>query len=102
MYVYFHSYSLSELPECQVPIAMRTDIIDQILGIACCSKDDFTVTLVSANMIMCLAQSPGTHPYLVRTKVIEDLLKICALREKATCEQSPTEKTNPGAFKALL
>ena len=85
-----------------MPLAMRTDIIDQILGIASCSNDDFTVTLVSANMIMCLAQSTGAHPYLIRTKIIEDLLKICALREKVTSEQPPAKKTDPGAFKALL
>ena len=85
-----------------MPLAMRTDIIDQILAIGCCSNDDFTVTLVSVNMIMCLAQSPGAHTYLIRTNVIEDLLKICASREKVTSEQPPGKNNDPGAFKALL
>ena len=52
-------------------------------------------------MIMCLAQSPGAHPYLVRTEVIEDLLKIRSLREKVIEEQPLAEKEDPAAFKAL-
>ena len=88
-------YSLSELPECQVPLAKRTDVIDQILAIACCSNNDFTVTLVSVNMMMCLAQSPGAHPYLVRIKVTEDLPRyvpqgkkssVNSLQQKATIQ----------------
>ena len=52
-------------------------------------------------MIMCLAQNPGAHPYLVRTEVIEDLLKIRTLREKVVVEQPPEEKEDLAAFKAL-
>ena len=101
-YTFFHSYSLSELPECRVTLAKRTDIIDQILAIACGTNDDFTVNLVSVNMIMCLALSPGAHSYLVRTNVINDLLKICASREKVASEQPLGKNDDPGAFKTLL
>ena len=97
----FPTYSLSELPECQMPIAMKTDVIDQILAIACCSDYEIIVSVVSVNMIMCLAQSPGAHPYLIRTKVIEDLLKICALREKLNNKLPPEEKEDSAAFKVL-
>lgn len=100
-YYVFRSYSFSELPECQVPLAKRTDVIDQILMMACCSHYEIIVPLVSVNMIMCLAQSPGAHPYLVRTKVIEDLLKIHTLREKISNGQPPAKKEDPIAFKAL-
>lgn len=59
-----------------MPLAMRTDVIDQTLTTASCSDDDFHVSLVSVNnMVMCLAQSPSAHTYLVRKKVVEDLLK---------------------------
>ena len=97
----FFAYSLSELPECQAPLAKRTDVIDQILAIACCSDYNIIAPIVSVNMIMCLAQSPGAHPYLVRTEVIEDLLKIHSLREKVIEEQPLAEKEDPAAFKAL-
>lgn len=80
---------------------MRTDVIDQVLAIACCSDYIIIIPIVSVNLIMCLAQSPGAHPYLVRTEVIEDLLKICSLREKVAVEQPPAEKEDPAAFKAL-
>ena len=81
---------------------MRTDVIDQTLAMASCSDDDFHVSLVSVNMVMCLAQSPGAHAYLVRKKVVEDLLKICALREMVSSKQPPGENNNSGAFKSLL
>jgi hypothetical protein len=84
---------------------MRADVIDQTLAIACCSDYSIIAPIVSVNMIMCLAQSPGAHPYLVRTEVIEDLLKICTLREKTVDKRPPEasteEKEDPAAFKAL-
>ena len=96
-----YNYSLSELPECQVPIAMRADVIDQILAIAYHSDYIIIAPILSVNMIMNLAQSPGAHPYLVRTEVIEDLLKIHTVREKLAVERPPEKKENPAAFKAL-
>ena len=84
-----------------MPLAMRTDVIDQILAMACCSHYKLITPLVSVNMIMCLAQSPGAHPYLVRTEVIEDLLKMHTLREKLNNELPLAEKEDPAAFKAL-
>ena len=96
-----NSYSLSELPECQVPLAMRTDIVDQTLKLACCPEYDIMTPLVSVNMIMSLANSPGAHSSLVRTEVIEDLLLIRSLREKLNDEQPPAKKEDPAAFKTL-
>ena len=84
-----------------MPLAKRSDVIDQILAIACRSDYNIIAPIVSVNMVMCLAQSPGAHPYLVRTEVIEDLLKIRTLREKAVVGQTPEEKEDPAAFKAL-
>ena len=84
-----------------MPLAMRTDVIDQILAMACCSDYKVLVTIVSVNMIMCLAQCPTTHPYLVRSEVIEDLLKVCTLRQKLDNEQPLAEREDPVAFKAL-
>ena len=84
-----------------MPIAARTDVVDQILAIACHSDYSVIAPIVSVNMIMCLAQSPGAHPYLVRTEVIEDLLKIHTLREKLVVKRPPKKKENPAAFKAL-
>ena len=80
---------------------MRADVINQILAIACHSDYSIIAPILSVNMIMCLAQSPGAHPYLVRTEVIEDLLKIHTVREKLAVERPPEKKENPAAFKAL-
>ena len=77
---------------------MRTDVIDQILIIACCLEYKVLVPIVSANMMMCLAQSPGAHPYLVRSEVIENLLKIITLWQKLIIEQPIAKKK---AFVAL-
>ena len=84
-----------------MPLTMRTDVSDQVLALACCPRYKALVALVSVNMIVCLAQSPGAHPYLVKTEVIEDLLKIHTVRQKLDNEQPLAEKEDPRAFKAL-
>ena len=71
---------------------MRADVVDQILAIACHSGYIIIAPILSVNMIMNLAQSPGAHPYLVRTEVIEDLLKIHTVREKLVVECPPEKK----------
>ena len=101
---YLAFYSLSELPECQVPLAMRTDVIDQTLAIAMHPAYDCKTAIVSVSMILCLAQSPGTHAYIGRKEVVEHLLQMCEMKEKIVSEQQPSkqgEKEDPMAVNAL-
>ena len=84
-----HFYSLSELPEYQVPLAMRTDVIDQILAMALhhSAYDCFTAIL-SMQIILNLTQSPETHTFIVRREVVEKMLEICEQRHRMITEQS--------------
>ena len=75
-------YSLSELPECQLPITTRTDVIDQILAIALHPLCECRTAMVSVNLILNLIQSPEAHVSIVRKDVVEKMLKIHELQQK--------------------
>ena len=81
-------YSLSELPECQVPLAMRTDVIDQTLAIAMHPAYDCNTAIVSSATIQCLTQSPDAHAHVARREAVESMLQMCKLRQKMVSEQS--------------
>ena len=56
-------------------------------------------------MILCLAQSPGTHAYIARKEVVENLLQMCELKEKIVSKQQPSKQgekeEDPMAVNAL-
>ena len=75
-------FSLSELPECQVALAKRTDVVDQILAMALHpAYADCKTAIESVETILNLTQSPETHTYIVRREVLEKLLEICMLKQ---------------------
>ena len=76
-YMYFHFYSIADLPECQVPLSMRTDVIDQVLAMALHPLSDCQTAKVSVDVILNLTESPETHIYIVRKEVVESMLEIC-------------------------
>ena len=43
---------------------------------------------VVANMIQYLAQSQGTHVYIARKEVVENMLEVCEQKQKIISEQS--------------
>lgn len=61
-----------------IPLAKKSDVVDQVLAIglhpalAC----DCNITIECAGFVMNLAQSPDAHPYLTRTEVVEDMLRM--------------------------
>ena len=72
-----------------MPLAERTDVIDQILAIALHPAFDSRMGKTSVDVILNLTQSPETHSYIVRKEVVENLLKICEVkRKRMTSEQS--------------
>ena len=83
-----HLYSLAELPECQVPFAMKSDVIDQIQAIAMHPAYDCYTAKVSVELILYLTQSPETHIYIIRREVVESMLEICEQRNKMINLQS--------------
>ena len=80
-------YSLSEVPDYQVPLAMRTDVIDQILAIAMHPAYDCNTAAVSVAMIQCLTQSPEAHVYIARKEAVENMLQMCELRQKMVSDE---------------
>lgn len=85
---HFPFCSVTELPECHVPVAMRTDVIDEILAIALHPAYDCKMTLVSASIFLNLTQSPETHAYIIRSEVVESMLEVCEQRYKMINQQS--------------
>ena len=100
-----HFCSLSELPECQVPLAMKTDVIDQVLAIALHPAYGCKMAYVSASILLNLSQSTKAHTYIVRREVVEKMLEMCELKERMVSEQSSQsrqgEKDDPIAVNAL-
>ena len=71
-----------------MPLAMRTDVINQILAMGMHPAYDCHTARVVANMIQCLAQSQGTHVYIARKEVVENMLEVCEQKQKIISEQS--------------
>ena len=81
-------------PECQVPLAMRTDVIDQnlILEIAMHPAYDCYTAKVLMEIIVHLTQSSDTHAYIVTREIAENMLKICERRHKMIIQTQQREK----------
>ena len=60
-----------------MPLAMKTDIIDQILAMALHPAYDCYTAKVSVDVLLNLTQCPLTHAYIVRREVVENMLEIC-------------------------
>ena len=86
---YCFSYSLSELPECQVPLARRTDVIDQVLAIVLHPAYDYEN---AETLILNLVQSPEAHTFIVRREVMEKMFEICEQRHKMVNHQTQQGK----------
>ena len=86
-----------------MPVAMRTDVIDEILAIALHPAYDCKMTLVSASIFLNLTQSPETHVYIVRREVVEKMLEMCELKQKIVAKQvlSQGEQEDPMAVNGL-
>lgn len=83
-------YSLAELPECQLPIASRSDILKQTLHIALSPSYSCPTAALASETFLCLAHYPATHQYLASDYIISGMLK--ALQDRP----SMVEKTPSG------
>ena len=68
-------YSLSELPECQLPIASQPDILKQTVHIALSPSYSCPTAALSSEVFLCLAHTQATHQYLASDYVISGMLK---------------------------
>ena len=71
-----------------MPLAIRTDVIDQILAIAMHPAYDCNTAIVSAMIMINLTYSSETHPYIVTREIAEKLLEVCDQRQKMIIQQS--------------
>ena len=87
-----------------MPLAMRTNVIDQLLAMALHPAYDSQTARVSANMIQCLTQSPEAHACIARKEVVENMLEICEQKQKIVSDQRSSQsqqKEDPMMVKAL-
>jgi hypothetical protein len=92
MYVTYNmSYSLSELPECQVPLAMKPLVIDQLLAMAMHSSYDCEAAQESMGVLINVTQSPRAHRFIIREGVVKKMLQVCELKQTMISEQQLTQ-----------
>ena len=92
-------YSLSELPGCHVPLAMKKDVINQTLAIALHPTYDCNTAIVAVTMFLNLTQSPEAHVHLAKKETVERMLEICEQKQKMSTQQGTKE--DPMAINAL-
>ena len=61
-------------------IAKNHDIIMQIICILRMSNYSCKLAVVAVSVLLCIAQSANTHPYLLVNEVMVGLLHACELR----------------------
>ena len=76
---FFH-LSFSELTECQVPIASRIVVLQQVICISLSECFSCSTSVLVAEVFLCLAHSPQTHQHLMVHGVIDGLLEACRMR----------------------
>ena len=75
-----------------MPLAMRTDVIDQLLAIALHPAYDCSMAKVSMDVILNLTQSLKTHTYIVRSEVVESMLKVCERQKMINHQPLQTQR----------
>ena len=88
-----------------MPLARRTDVIDQMLAMALYPVYGCNTAIASVTTIQSLAQSPEAHVYIAWEEVMENMLKACEQKQKIIIEQSlqpqQGKKEDPMAISAL-
>lgn len=91
--------SLSELPECQVSIAARADVIDQALAVALHPLCECRTAMISVNVILNLTQCPEVHGSIVRKEIVEKMLEIQKVFFKRSARTPSEERMEISALK---
>ena len=94
--VCYYTYSLTELPECQVPLAMRPLLIDQILEMAMHSSYDSEAAQVPMGVLINVTQSPKAHRFIIREGVVKKMLQVCELKQTIIGEQQLSQSQQGG------
>ena len=81
------AYSLSELPDCQVPLAMKPLVIDRILEMSMHPSCNCEEAQEQMAILVYLTQSPKAHRFIVRRDVVKNMLEVCELKQKMVCSE---------------
>jgi len=63
-----------------VTIASRIDVLHQVICISLSESFSCSTSVLAAEVFLCLAHSPQTHPHLMVHSVIDGLLDACRMR----------------------
>lgn len=86
-----HTLSLSEVPECQLELAKRSDVTEQAIQVALSPMFSSKAAIVSTSYLLCLAQSPETHAYLLQPSIVSRMIDMCEIRRKECVIQNTTD-----------
>lgn len=76
----YQFYSLSELPECQMNLAQRSDVTQQALEVGLSPSHTIKTAIVSTSYLLCLAQCLEAHVHLLQPSIISRLMEMCKMR----------------------
>lgn len=82
IFFFFSLFSFSELPECQLQIASRPCVLEQVLCVSMSEQCPCSTSVVVAEIFVCLAHSTTTHQYLSKPHIVEGLLQVYEMRSK--------------------
>ena len=71
-----------------MPLAMRTDVIDQILAIALHPAYDCDTAIASVTTIQSIVQSPEAHVFITWKEAVENMLEMREQKQKIVSERS--------------
>lgn len=78
--IFFLSPSLSELPECQLAISSKEDVLQQMISMSLSPSYSCTTSVLVAEVFLCLAHTQGAHLYLTHPAIVDGLLDACRMR----------------------
>ena len=77
--LYTYTYSLGELPECQVPIASEYNLLRQVAMLILSPSYKYIASLVSVAGLVCLAYKTETHRHLVKRDIMEGVVEATCM-----------------------
>ena len=71
-----------------MPLAIRTDVIDEILAIALHPAFDCYAAKLSVDVLLNLTESPEAHTYIIKRENLKKMLEICERKQIMVREQT--------------
>ncbi len=72
--------SISEIPEVQLWLSEKSDVIQQALTVAKSARYTCNTATMAISLLLCLAQTPEAHVNLFTPNIVDQLVEACSIR----------------------